>query len=266
MGSAELAHMAIDLTILENKYVLGTASAVGGVALTLLARQIANKRALFTYFVQHSRVGVSADDAVFGPVRVTWNNNVVANLYSSTVELINQSLKDFENVVVRIYTSDSILLTEKTEIVGTPRIVGWTEDYINQLRVPTGQQPTDLQRDIHGSQRDYLIPTMNRTQVVRFHFLNASKTHNQPSLWLDVLHKGVRHKFRVPQNQIFGVPQPRAALIGVLVGFLLLGLLVATVETLWLSAVSSLLYGFVAQLPGALLIRGWRATRDWFGG
>ena len=198
--------MALDLAIFENKYVFGALSAIGGIALTVLTQQIANKRALFTYFVRHSRVGVSADDAVFGSVRVTWNDNVVANLYSSTVELINQSLKDFEKVVVSIYTSDTTLLTEKAEIVGTTHIVSWTDAYVNQLRVPPGQQPTQMQRDTHGSRRDYLIPTMNRGQVVRFHFLNTAKTQNQPTIWLDVLHKGVRHQFRVPQNNILGVP------------------------------------------------------------
>lgn len=258
--------MPIDLSILENKYVLGIASAVGGAVLMLLAQQFTNRRALFTYFVHHSRVGVSADDAVFGSVRVTWNNNVVANLYSSTVELINQSLKDFENVVVKIYTRDTILLTEKTEIIGTTQIVRWTDNYINSVTVPAGQQPTDLQRDIHSSSREFLIPTMNRSQVVRFHFLNAAKTQNQPTLWLDVLHKGLRHKFRVPQNQILGVPQPRAALVGVLIGILLLMILVTTTESVWVAAGTSLLYGFVAQLPGALVIRAWRAARDWFGG
>jgi hypothetical protein len=258
--------MPIDLSILENKYVLGIASAIGGAVLMLLAQQFTNRRALFTYFVHHSRVGVSADDAVFGSVRVMWNNNLVANLYSSTVELINHSLKDFENVVVKIYTSDTILLTERTEIVGTSHIVRWTDEYVNSVRVPAGQQPTDLQREIHGSSRDFLVPTMNRGQVVRFHFLNAAKSQNQPTLWLDVLHKGVRHKFRVPQNQFLGVPQPRAAMVGVLVGILLLVLLVTTTESVLVAAGTALLYGFVAQLPGALAIRAWRAARDWFSG
>jgi hypothetical protein len=68
-------------------------------------------------------VGLSAGDKVFGAVRVTWNDNPVDNLYLSTIELTNQSMKDYENVVVRAYTSDSILLTERTEIVGTTHIV-----------------------------------------------------------------------------------------------------------------------------------------------
>jgi hypothetical protein len=70
---------------LDNKYVIDAVSGVGGALLMLLTQQILNKRGLFTYFVNHIRVGVSADDAVFGSVRVTWIGKAVANLYSSTV-------------------------------------------------------------------------------------------------------------------------------------------------------------------------------------
>src|SRR5258705_11001118 len=104
------------------------ASGAGGVLLTLLTQYILNKRGLFTYSVRHDRLGVSADDAVFGSVQVTWNGNQVGHLYSSTIELLNRSMKDYENVVVRAFTSDTILLTERTDIVGTTQIAGWTHD------------------------------------------------------------------------------------------------------------------------------------------
>ena len=203
----------MDLSFFENKYVLAGAASIGGVLLTLLTQQIANKRALFTYFVRHSRVGVSDDDAVFGSVRVTWNDTQIANLYLSTVELINQSLRDYENLAVTLYTNDTVLLTERTELVGTPNIIKWTDEFLAQLKIPPGEKPTKAQFDLHSRRREYIIPVMNRSQVARFHFLNAVKTQNQPSVWLDVLHKGVRLDFRPPQVQILEVPQPRAALI-----------------------------------------------------
>jgi hypothetical protein len=252
--------------VLGNKYVIGAVSGVGGALLMLLTQQILNKRGLFTYFVNHFRVGVSADDAVFGSVRVTWNGNAVANLYSSTVELVNESMKDFEKIVVRAFTNDTILLTERTEIVGTTHIVYWTEEFKKELEVAPGHTPSDTQIDIHSRRRDYLIPVMNRGQVVRFHFLNAARTEKQPSIWLDVLHRGVKLKFQIPQNQILGVAQPRAALVGAILGFLLVGTIIVSINTVWIAALISLVYGFIAQVPGAWTIRAWRWTRESFGG
>ena len=252
--------------MLETKYLVAAVSGVGGACITLLTQQILNKRGLFSYFVGHFRVGVSADDAVFGSVRVTWYDNPVAHLYSSTVELVNESMKDFENVVVRAFTNDTILLTEKTEIVGTTHVVEWTDDFKKRLEVAPGQRASESQVDLHSGRRDYLIPTMNRGQVVRFHFLNAAKTEQQPSIWLDVLHRGVKLEFRVPQNQILGVAQPRAALVGAILGFILVGVIVAFVDTVWIAAFCALIYGFVAQIPGAWAVRAWRWLRDSFGG
>lgn len=256
----------MDLTFLDNKYLLAIGSAAGGVLLTLLTEQILSKRGRFTYFVQHFRVGMSADDPVFGSVRVTWNEEAVASLYSSTVELVNESMKDFENVVVKAFTNGSNLLTEKTEIVGTASTANWTDDFRKRLDVAPGQAPSKEQKVLYLRQREYLLPVVNRGQIIRFHFLNASQNGNEPSIWLDIIHKGVKLKFQVRQNQVCGVAQPRAALAGAILGFALLGLIVPHVNSVWIAALSSLLYGFMAQLPGAWLVRTWRWLRQSLGG
>ena len=105
-----------------NWFIVALPSLVVGAILTLLIQRILNKSGLFTYFVSHYQVGVSAEDAVFGKVQVTWDNLPVANLYFSSVELRNESLKDYENVVVKVLTSTTSLLSERTEIVGTHRV------------------------------------------------------------------------------------------------------------------------------------------------
>jgi hypothetical protein len=107
---------------------------------------------------------------------------------------------------------------------------------------------------------------MNRGQVVRFHFLNAARTQNPPSIWLDVLHKGVKLRFRVAHPEVLGVRLPLAALAGVISGFVFVGLVVAFVPSVWVAAICSLLYGLVAQIPGALLLKLWRLLREFIGG
>src|SRR5690242_1442129 len=110
-----------------NRVVVAVASAIFGIILTLVTERISHKRGLFTYSVWHNRVGVSAEDRVFGSVQVTWNNNPVANLFSSTVEMRNESLHDYENVIVHVYSANTILLNEQTGIVGSVLPFYWTE-------------------------------------------------------------------------------------------------------------------------------------------
>jgi hypothetical protein len=256
----------MNLTFLDNRLVVALISGVFGVILTLITQRILGKRGLFTYFVWHNRVGVSAQDTVFGTVRVTWNDNPVANLYSSTVELRNESLKDYDNVTVRVFTNDTTLLTERTEIVGTTHVLSWTEEFLRSVAVQPGTQPTPAQQNLVARQRDYLIPTMNRGQLVRLTFLNAASPDKQPTLWLDILHKGVKLKFRVAHNKFLGVPQPAAVLAGTALGFIFLGIIIGFVNTVWVAALLCLLYGLFVLVPGALLIKLWRWLRDSFGG
>ena len=134
------------------------------------------------------------------------------------------------------------------------------------LAVQTGSEPSQAQWDLFARQRDYLVPILNRGQVLRLTFLNAALGEKQPSLWLDVLHKGLRLKFRVVHNEFWGVPQPAAALLGTAVGFVFLAVVIGLVDTVWLAATLSLLYGLVVLVPGALLIKAWRRFRDALGG
>ncbi len=252
--------------VLDNQFILAAVSVISGIAITLLTQRILGKRGLLTYFVRHSRIGVSADDAIFGIVRVTWNGNMVANLYSSTVELRNESLTDFDNVVVRVFSNDTVLLTERTEVLGTTRSLEWSTDFSQQLAVPPSAQPTAAQRDLHGRQREYLIPILNRGQTVRLTFLNAASSDRQPSIWLDILHKGVKVKFRVAHDEFLGVPRPFAVLAGAAMGVPLLAVFTAIVNSVWIAATLSFLYGLLVVVPGAISIKLWRRLREWFGG
>lgn len=256
----------MEFTSLSKESTIGVTSGLGGMFVTILTQQVLAKRGLLTYFVRHNLVGLSTDDLVFGSVRVTWNDNPVANLFSSSVELVNQSMQDYENVVVRAFSNDTVLLTEKTEIVGTARILEWAPEFLQQLYVKPGEKATQAQMELHGRQRDYVIPVLNRGEAVRLHFLNAAKTTNQPTIWLDVLHKGVKLEFRVPQGEVMGVNLQSASLAGIALGFILLGVLVSSIEKVWVAALVSLAFGLVAQFPGALVVRGWRWLRNAFGG
>ncbi len=250
----------------NNPFILALLSAILGGVITLVTQRILKKRSLLTYFVQHSRVGVSADDSIFGIVRVTWNDNVVANLYSSTLELRNESLKDFDNIIARVFTNNTILLTERTEILGTTRSLKWTTDFSQQLKIQAGGQPTTAQRNLYERRREYLIPTLNRGDAVRLTFLNAASSDQPPAVWLDILHKGIKVKFRVAHDEFLGTPRPSAALAGTALGVPFLAVVITFVSSVWMAATLSFLYGVIVVVPGALSIKLWRWLRQLIGG
>lgn len=253
-------------TLFDSKIFIAISSALVGIIVAVITQYLLNKRGLFTYYVFHNRVGLSTEDVIYGSVRVTWNENPVAHLYLSTVELTNQSMKDFESVVVRSFSNNTILLTQRTEIVGTTRLIDFTEEYKEQIAVAEGNEPTEAQFKLFHSQREYFVPTMNRGQMLRFQFLNAAISEDQPAIWLDILHKGVKCKFRVPSNLFLGVPQPEAALTGTLVGLVAVIFVITYAESVPFAAILSFLLGWLVLLPGAYTVKALRKVRDWFAG
>lgn len=239
-------------------------SAVAGGVVTLLLMKVMKKRGRFIYSVHHTQIGMSADDKTFGNVRLTWNDHPVANLFLSTIELKNESLKDFKDIVAKVYTDNTTLLTERTEVVGTTEILQWSKRFRETLQIQSGQ-PTPAQKNIYNTSREYTISTMNRGQVVRFAFLNVPRQGVEPTLWLDVVHEGVKLEFRKPQAEIWGVSQSACAIVGFILGLVFLGIVIKFVEIAWLAAVLCFVFATILVLPGALSIKVWHRLRDLFG-
>lgn len=248
----------MDLTLLLASLV---STGVGAV-LTFLIQKIVNKRGLFTYFVRHNKIGTSTEDTVFGTVRVTWNENPIGHLYLSIIELQNDSLQDYSDVVVKVFSNDTDLLTERSELIGTTHVLRWTTDFANALAIGSGDHPTDAQSTRYRREREYFLPTMNRGQIVRFAYLNAALREHQPSLWIDVVHKGVKVKYREPPNVFMGVPHPHAILVGSALGLLVLGLVIWLTDTIWLASIICLVYGLAVVLPGVVCIKSYYWLRD----
>lgn len=254
------------LQLFQSQYVSVIAGGFGGILTAWLTQRVLNRRGIFSYSVTHNRVGMTAEDPVFGSVAVTWNGNATSNLYMSTIEMKNESLNDYENVVIRAYTSDTKLLTEQTQLLGSPSNLEWSEKYKKETHVNPGDKPTASQWTLYGGQREYIIPIFNRGQSVKISYLNSANNSTTPSIWLSVAIKGVKLKFRGPQYQILGVPLGQAAFMGVLTGFVVWAALVFVATEPWIIATTAMLYGFVAQVPGAYLIKLLRRVREAIGG
>lgn len=254
-------HMNL-LDLLDRDVWLAVLSGLLGVVVTVAVQALRARRSTFAYSVSHSRIGVSTDDPVYGSVRITWNDNLASNLFFSVVELTNQSPRDHENVVVRVFSRDTILLSESAEKTDSIKPIRHSDEYSKELAVATGQQPTQEQFTIYGSRREFVVPTFNRGQVVRFSILNSAQTDAGPTIWLDVQHVGVVCKFKQPGNQVLGVARGKAVVAGSLSGIAIVALLVGTIDNVVLTAFLSFVVGWLVVLPGVGIVRLFRKLRE----
>lgn len=231
---------------------------IGGLIMSWLTQRILNKRGVFLYSIHNNRVGLTETHPVFGNVVVTWNNNTVSNLYLTTIVLKNNSMNDYEDIPLSAYTSNTRLLTEFTSIVGTPNILVWTENYQKLVQVAEGSLPTENQYQTYNSRRDYNIPILNRGESVKLSYLNALIEGEIPYIFLSIAKKGIKLKLQVEKNQILGVPQLDATIIGFFITFILVCLLITNISNLWLIGLFSLFLGLIVQLPGVYSIKLYR--------
>lgn len=248
--------------LIDNKAILSLLSAIiGGFIGNLIAVLRARVKTL-EYSVTHDRVAVSADDAIFGSIRVTWQNVNVTSLYSSRVTLENPTGSNFTNLKIKVFTTDTLLLGERTEISGTSYSLRWTDDLQEQLRVAAGETPTQEQFRIYNHLREYTIPVLNRAQRVLMTYLTVPTGSQSPIISLDLLHEGVRVQHRAVVPHVHGVPVRVAVASGLVTCIAVLVLSSLFLAEPWAAATVCLATGLFAQSIGAFLYRGFRLIKS----
>lgn len=234
---------------------------VGGVASAWLAYEISNRRGTVSYSVNHVHVGLSQSHPVFGAIQVSLNGAPVQNLYVSTITVVNESTRDFDNLEMNVWSTNSALMHQEAYVDGAFKALELTPSYQAKLQVPQGQQPQQQQVDIFNKGREFSVPLFNRSEKIVLSFVNSPTGNAQPVLGAFIRHKGLRMVFRPPVLLVQGVPKVTATIAGMLTGLLFFAILRVYLEVDWRLAPFGFVYGVFAHLPGALIVRGYRWVR-----
>jgi len=240
---------------------------LGGVV-TWLFGKLSAKTGVFRYFVSSTKLATSADDAIFGSVRTTWQGHEVRNLYLVTIEVENSTSRDYENLQFKVFSgAETVLLNQRTEIVDTPYIIRFSGEFESRLHVDDGQVATPEQTEEYSHNREYMLPTLNRGQTMRFSYLCTNPNDdNEPNVHISTITKGVRLKWqRTPHlivRPIFGVPVPVALTRALVLAVVTLFASGMWVSNIWLASAICMFVGLAGQLLGALAYRAERFVRQ----
>lgn len=242
--------------LVDSKTVVSLVSAAVGALIGNFVAVYRGRVKILDYTVRHDPLGMAGEDVAFGSIRVTWQGHEVTNLFVSTLTIDNRSSSDYENLVVKVYTGETLLLTERSQIAGSPFCLTYSEEYQKLIRVSDGQQPSEAQFNIYRHQREYIVPVLNRGQqaVVRY-LTTAPKPGEGPAVWADSLHPGVQLQFVPGAPEVHGVPLRLALPLGLLVCLLVVVGTSLLVARPWTVAVVCAVSGLFAQLLGAWAYR-----------
>jgi hypothetical protein len=242
--------------LLDSRALVSVLSAVGGALFWNFVALYRGRVRVLEYTVTHERVGVSAEDAIFGNVAVTWQGQPVINLFVSTVMLENNTSSDYTALKFKVYTGSTFLLTERREIAGSTYLPVHTDEYMASVMVAAESVPTPLQQQIYWHSREYSVPVLNRGQrVVLTYLTTIPNATDSPAVWVDMLHSGVTLRFRPSLPQIHGVPIRMALPIGLVACLAVVVSVSLSAARTWVVAVICMVVGLIAQSIGAALYR-----------
>ena len=256
-------------------------------SVTLFVFVVRNRRALLTYHAAHDRIGISTLDKNHGEIAVTVGGNQVQNLYMTNVWLVNRSMRDLEELEVKILCSndDMRLMSEQTHLEGTAESLKHTLEYeeiktqlasavsrAEQARA-AGDQATAAQIDQAQAdnwqtwlkQRWYEVPLLARGQTIRLTYMTNVVSDTAPVIFLSCQKAGVRVKYKQPYQPIWhlwGIPLAEAGFAGMVIGTLVWLTVISSISTLWLAALLCLVAGLLGNVPGAGVVKLYRWLRD----
>lgn len=254
---------------------------------TLFVVVVRNRRSLLTYHATHDRIGISTRDNIHGEVLVTVGGNQMQNLYMSNVWLVNRSMRDVQDLSVKVWCepNDMHLMSEQTHIVGTIEFLKHTaeyeeiksqlmnavakvekakatEDYVTADQIDQAQA-TNWQ--VWRTQRWYEVPVLARGQTIRFTYMTNVLSNADPAIHISCQKAGVRVKYKQPYQPVWHlweVPLIEASLSGIVIGMLVWLVVISTISTLWVAALLCLVVGLLGNIPGAAIVKFYRWLRN----
>ncbi|HXU93613.1 MAG TPA: hypothetical protein VFP33_08155 [Gallionella sp.] len=256
----------MDITYID--LLKNLAAAVAGGVGTLLIAKIRNKTAYISFYWTSNRIALSANDSVFGDVRVTWQGMPVRNLHMFVFDVENTTTQDYENIDLRVYSDDeTLILNEKTEVIGSPYTVHWSKEYQSRQYVAPETQPTAPQLKEHHHNREYNIPVFNRDQKLRLSYLcNRPNDDELPMLFIATPSRGIKlklaHSPSITLNPIWGVPIHAAMFRALAVSIVVVVASAAYIDNVLTASAVCMFVGLTGQIFGAALFKVERFIRN----
>lgn len=225
-----------------------------GIFLKHVWEKIRSRISYISYSVWHQSLGTSISDNLFGNVQILYNNNPISKLYFSTLVIENHTSKDFENIEINIYSdSDSFILISHGIIESSPNPLKFSENFDELLQ--QAQRDSSIW-NIVSKRRDYIIPVINRGDVVKIQLLTTN-TNKQPEIYASCDRAGLKMKYALNMRDFKGETAKHCAWIGSTIALIFCYPLINYIpnDYLYIGVIAGTLFGLFAMLLGWTTIK-----------
>ena len=232
---------------------------LGGILVHLWTR-FRNRIVTLAWTANHQRHAASSEHPQFGHIRVLVNETQARVLFYTEVRIENPTVRDLTDLEIEFELPLGSAIVASDGRVGQDiRGLAWSASFNADANAASEvwneQTPAAIVlREKVCRWRAYRVPVFNRLSTATFNFLWENENNTVPQITVGCSHRGLRMKYRnQPPNQIWGIDLRHAAVVGTLLGVLVVSVL-ATDGTHY----GAYVIGLASTVIGAVAILGWR--------
>lgn len=232
---------------------------VGGALLGHLWTRYRRRLATLRWTTQYQPMAFATEDFGWGKVEILYEGSPAGTLHIINVQITNESQIDLSNVELDLRLIDgTLVLRSAAQVRGSANVLPFAGGYAGILAQATKRKLTQQELAVWGCRSDFLVPVLNRGDIVDVRLLVARTDHAMPVLTVHCSHLGLRLKHEPPAQQFLGVNQTLASWLGLLVGLVVVVITVRAGRATWLGALAPWLAGALGVLVGASITRALR--------
>lgn len=181
--------------------------ALAGGIVTIITAFILKKRARYVIERSDEEFKQGLNLPIGANLRVLHGDREIENFRITSFIITNDSITDFENVKIRIWSGpDRFVLHDTISKLNFMDVIPYHPEFVSSLQPDVNNEYTPLQISKYNTQREYLIPTFNRFEAVKIVVVSFVETNTQSNVWIEIPHKGIKADIKYFRSFLLGAP------------------------------------------------------------
>jgi hypothetical protein len=231
----------------------------GGAVVGHLWTRYRRRLATLRWTVHGQPIAFATEDFGWGKVEILYNGQPAGNLHIINVQVVNDSQIDLTEVELDVQMSEGTnVLRSAAQVQGTVNLLPFAGGYATMLAAAGERALTAGELATWTRRSDFRVPVLNRGGIVDLRFLVTRADFATPTASVHCNHAGVRVRPERPAQQLWGVNQARASLVGLFVGLVAVEIIVRAGGGNWAGVGVAWLIGAVGAAIGVVVVKTWR--------
>jgi len=182
-------------------------SAFAGGLITIVTSKLLQKRSRFVIERNDEEFKQGHNLPIGANLQILFGQREITNFRITRFSIKNESTNDFENIKIRIWSGpDRYILHDQIRRIDFLDEIPYHPEFVAVLQPSESGKHSESQINKYYTQREYLIPTLNRFDIVEITVVSTVEPQKDSNVWIEIPHKGIRVINKYNRTFLIGAP------------------------------------------------------------